>query len=167
MTVAELLAENSDETPLILADLRRHVLTDCELDANTQLFPVSRVWPMGFGWSSSIVQSFMVNTLQSAGYDRQQLLTEEGCLPDPITPSLSVATDDVLHFQRACPSEAQEMRPPLAQLEAEWERRGLSVQHSKPFDMQRGEVCLGVELVSGTSHMPKASRLWEILFALK
>ena len=42
--------------------------------------PVNRVWPMGFGWSSFVAQSFMVDCCFSAGFDTQCLLTEEGSL---------------------------------------------------------------------------------------
>ena len=59
-------------------DLLDHV---SPLDPEPEMTPVSVAWPMGFGWSSFVAQSYMVNTCPSAGFTTEQLFTEEGrCL---------------------------------------------------------------------------------------
>ena len=55
---------------------------------------------MGFGWSSLVAQSTMIYACFEAGFVVDQFLTEERILPDCNLGAISVATDDVLHFQR-------------------------------------------------------------------
>ena len=61
---------------------------------------------MGFGWSSFVAQSYMVDCVAAAGFLHGQMLTEEGQLLDELGNAVSIATDDVIHFpwhrRRSC-----------------------------------------------------------------
>ena len=167
VTVTELLTGTDSEAPLPSLDaVRQHLVQDHCIDADSELCPVSRVWPMGFGWSSFVAQSVMIDTLIAAKFLPGQFLTEEGALPLPGMSCVSIATDDVIHFQRASPMQAEQLVSPLARLDEEWRSRGLISQPSKSFDLESDGVCLGVELVSGTCLAPKASRLSDIMCAI-
>ena len=66
------------------------------LSTTSMLFPCSRVWPMGYSWSSAVAQDVSLGLLRDAGFTEQQvlcaqfppLLSQEECL--------FVLTDDCL-----------------------------------------------------------------------
>ena len=99
----------SGDDGLTLEELNSFQLDGPLPSASVELTPVSRAWPMGFGWSSCVAQSFMVSCVLEAGFSRLQLLTEEGCLLPDTAQSMSIATDDVLHFLRATPAEVEQL----------------------------------------------------------
>ena len=66
---------------------------------------MSRVWPVGFGWSSYVARNFMVSYCDGTGFARGQLVAEEGRIGPAQDAMVSIATDDVLHFLRASPDE--------------------------------------------------------------
>jgi hypothetical protein len=66
---------------LTLDELDRFVGDHRSLAPSFRLTPVSTAWPMGFGWSSFVAQSFMVSCCRDAGFSDSQMLTEEGKLP--------------------------------------------------------------------------------------
>ena len=99
------------------AEIGNFVLDDEFPAGDCELTPASLAWPMGFGWSSCIARSYMVDCCLDAGFEKNQLLTEERCLLPQQSCSLSVATDDVIHFLRATPLERKVLRdPPLTAL---------------------------------------------------
>ena len=113
-----------------------------------------------------IAQSYMVDCCCAADFERDQMLTEEGALPAADKSALSVATDDVLHFQRGSPQEVAELEPPpLQALDSVWLHRGVLSQDAKAFDLHSTAAGLGVVLRDGTALTPKGSRLGELLCA--
>jgi hypothetical protein len=74
------------------------------------LTPVSLVWPMGFGWSSFVAQTYMLDCVNGAGFAESQLLTEEWSLLEPCDALLSIATDDVIHYQRGTADEVGRLK---------------------------------------------------------
>mmetsp|Transcript_179202 Transcript_179202/g.568670 ORF Transcript_179202/g.568670 Transcript_179202/m.568670 type:complete len:1089 (-) Transcript_179202:910-4176(-) len=128
------------------------------------LTPVSTVWPMGFGWSSHIAQSFMLSCAREAGVDSAQMVREEGALPTGDSGALAIATDDIQHFLRASPQEVAQMSvPPLSVLDEVWASRGVRPQAKKSFDLQPRATCLGIEMHGGTRLSPRAARLRDLL----
>ena len=119
---------------------------------------------MGFGWSSFIAQSYMLNCCDTAGFGREQLVTEEGRLAPVQDAMLSIATDDVLHYQRASQAEREAIVvPPLAALDADWATRGLVPNLTKAFDLEPSATALGMEIRDGVRMLPKGARVCDLL----
>jgi hypothetical protein len=129
--------------------------------------PVSRVWPMGFGWSSFVAQSYMVDRVHGAGFASSQLLTEEWSLLEANDAMLSIATDDVIHYQRGTAEEISRIvEPPLQALDAEWSRRGLAGNSAKSFDLRPSAVSLGIELQDGLRLVARGRRTLDLVLAV-
>ena len=112
VTVGELLADLGCELPR--TSIRSYLGRDTDATLNTVVSPATLVWVMGSGWSSYVAQSLMVSLCQAAGFSPIQLLTEEGCLPSVGTPSIAIATDDIMHFWLGSPgAKVQVVVPPL------------------------------------------------------
>ena len=135
--------------------------------ATQELAPVSLVWPMGFGWSSCIAQSYMVSCVLEAGFQREQLLTEEGCLVSGNSGAVSVATDDILHFFRGTAEEVAALDDaPLDCLDAIWGRRNVVSNDAKRLDLRSSGVALGVVLQDGCQLLAKGSRVADLIRGL-
>ena len=138
--------------------------TYCDFDLDSSCFgnvtPCSKVWPMGFGWSSYVAQSFMVDSVLSAGYSKDQILAEEWSLPTLYGPAITIATDDVILFQQASVEElAADPVPPLGALDAAWSAAGVQAQTAKSFNNVSSCIGLGVSLIDGTCLAPRPDRL--------
>ena len=69
-----------------------------ELDS---FFPCSRVWPMGFSWSSCVAQSTLLTICEEAGLHDQPVLAGDSLLPSNLSLAFAVATDDLIVFSDA------------------------------------------------------------------
>ncbi len=135
-------------------------------DATDGLTPVNLTWAMGFGWSSFIAQSVMVDCCHDAGFQPCQFLTEAKALPAAGDSTISVATDDVIHFLRASPCEVEQLaEPPLAVLDSVWSRRNVLPHQSKSYDLHLSGTALGVELLDSVSLAPRGQRLCALIAA--
>ena len=65
-----------------------------------RLVPERGSWPMCFGWSLFVAQSYVIDTVRSVGLAAGRLVAEAVALLDPDQPAISAATDDVLCFAR-------------------------------------------------------------------
>jgi len=73
------------------------------LGLHSLVFPCSKVWPMGFPWSSCIAQSVMLSACHRAGLHKHQQLSDD--LPTPNTETVfGLATDDIVHFTTGRPA---------------------------------------------------------------
>jgi hypothetical protein len=161
---------------LTLAELRSVGATDAELntwmldgsaDGDGEATPVSCAWPMGFGWSSYIAQTYMVSSCMRAGFLAGEFLTEEQEVPLQAGSSLSVATDDVIHFLRASREEVASLAElPLACLDRQWACDGLRGNDAKTFDLLSSAVALGIKLKDGVRLVPKENRLADLFTAV-
>ena len=107
------------------------------------VFPVSRVWPMGFSWSSLIGQEITLSSLLGAGLLLEHVLCEEAPAPRLQSELAVVQTDDVLFFHD---DEAAAQARVLA-YEAEMQRRGVGKNSKK--DVTAGASLTG----NGVSHL--------------
>ncbi len=79
ISVSELMNELGHELPFeSLADVQAFMLRGEVLSPSSVLTPINLVWPMGFSWSSFIAQSTMTRLCFMAGFEAEQLVTEEG-----------------------------------------------------------------------------------------
>ena len=62
-------------------------------------FPCSRVWPMGFSWSSCVAQSTLLSICSEAGLDDRHVLACDSPLPGSMSLAFAVATDDLMFFR--------------------------------------------------------------------
>ena len=159
----------AEQEPLTPEEVKALFELGCEVLlqwGSQKLTPLSAVWPMGFGWSSFVAQSYMLQCAFDAGYAGEQLVREEGALPADGQASLAIATDDVTHFVRASRAEMQEfVASPLASLDAVWKHRGVQEQQAKSYDLQLDATCLGIEIRGGVRLSPRAVRLRDLLEA--
>ena len=68
------LGDLIDTGHISIAELGLHCHEDVPLRSTTFVYPVSRVWPMGYSWSSFIAQNCMLAVCRAA------MLTDEKCL---------------------------------------------------------------------------------------
>ena len=123
---------------------------------------------MGSSWGSLIAQCVMTKTVQKAGVSDQQFLHAGGGFPTVGLPAVSVATDDVIAFERRSPStiESGTVCPLFGNLERIWENVGIVGKASKAVNRKSGGTALGIDLVEGKFLLPKCSRLLDIVSGL-
>ena len=68
------------------------------LQPHCRVIPVSRVWPMGFSWSSYLAQSTMLQVCREGGLNDESILAEDVDVPCSTCSVHALATDDILHF---------------------------------------------------------------------
>ena len=71
------------------------------LDENDSFIPCSRVWPMGFSWSSCVAQSTLLAICDEAGLRDQHVLACDSPLPTSLSLAFAVAIDDLMIFSDA------------------------------------------------------------------
>ncbi len=133
MTVEELRShQNVACAALRESELRAALGQNVDFDGSTVLKPVSKVWPMGFSWSSHVASCQMVRSVVAAVFREEDTPTDEGGLPPSSEEALSIAADDVVHFRRASDRVLQDLALlPFSQLDECWERIGLIPKASK------------------------------------
>ena len=78
---------------------RRDASSSCARIRGADVFyPVSRVWCMGFAWSSFIAQSTLLACCRAAGFRDRMCLCDGNPAPDVDDEAYALATDDVMHF---------------------------------------------------------------------
>ena len=78
-------------------------VTEDGLQADLPLFPSSRVWPMGYSWSSAVAQDVSLGLLRCGGFSEDQVICVEEPVPANQEECLFVLTDDCImaHIKRA------------------------------------------------------------------
>merc|ERR1712226_1198485 len=111
-----------------MSEIRRHCVGHFSVNPSTRLFPASRVWPMGFGWSSFVAQSSMVESCRRAGFSTNRMIAPD--LPVPVSRSsvFAIATDDVVHLTKDGPAAAATS---MHKLERGLENDNFLINHKK------------------------------------
>ena len=105
----------------------RRLCGDRSLGLHDLVFPLSRVWPMGFSWSSFIAQSTMLSVCRSAGLGPSRVLCDSRPAPRDTREVFALATDDVMHFARR---GGRDSHSAMAAVEREMSKVGL-LKHEK------------------------------------
>ena len=73
------------------------------LSVDDSLVPCSRVWPMGYSWSSAVAQDVSLGLLRCEGFDEEQVICVEEPPPCNQSDCVFVLTDDCImaHVARA------------------------------------------------------------------
>ena len=87
-------------------------------------------------------------------------------VPSCGVPSVSVATDDVIVFERRspCTFKSGSVCPLFKNLDSVWQNSGIVGKGSKEINRNAGGNALGIDLVEGKFLLPKGSRLLDIMF---
>ena len=75
---------------------------DARIGPETEVHPVSAVWPMGFSWSSYVAQCQLLQVCCRAGLHESQFLADDADAPTDLSETCALATDDVMVFTRRC-----------------------------------------------------------------
>ena len=160
-------SEDVNTRPLTPAELVKFGTTkavDCSI-----LVPRFACWPMGASWASFVAQSVMTNSLRQAGASAEQFLWPKGGLPEAGQPAVSVATDDVLLFERnkhSGPDADPGKHRLLRELERRWRHDGIEGNAGKSLDRSPSGKALGRSLVDGRYLMPTSARVRDFLNTL-
>ncbi len=81
------------------------------------LFPCSRVWPMGYSWSSTVAQDVSLGLLRDAGFAEEQVFCVEE--PPPLAQGevMFVLTDDCIMAHTLADFSAPEAEARVARLD--------------------------------------------------
>ena len=130
--------------------------------------PLAACWPMGSSWASHIAQSVMTGRLIRAGVKPNQLMHANAGLPPRDAAAFSVATDDVIAFERGVVDADYDGTKcqGIDRLEAVWKEIELVAKSEKSLDRSLNGAALGLNLVDGKHLLPKHSRLRDVVSGL-
>ena len=126
-------------------------------------YPVSRVWCMGFAWSSFVAQSTLLACCRSAGFRDSVCLCNERPTPDETSEAYALATDDVMHFTTSGP-ELSGLR--MDNLDEALVSAGIEKHPFKDELAVTDGTCLGTDLSEGTYFTAHGLRLALLLLAV-
>ena len=127
------------------------------LQDTTFVDPVSKVWPMGYAWSSFLAQSCMLAVCHAAGLTDKICMSTDLPLPKSVTESLGSATDDICHSATRGKAHAQDIGD---RIDRAFKRVGLRSHQDKRVTGVVNGTCIGVD-VSCWQYFG-ASTLWSI-----
>ena len=128
------------------SDELRRALPASSACASTWLWPVSRVWGMGFSWSSYVAQITLLAVCAQGGLGPEHVLSTDGPAPRTFDRAFSLATDDIMLFSTAGEGATSDM---AERVESAFSGNGIVKHPDKDKnDVTDGE-CVGVELVGG------------------
>jgi hypothetical protein len=126
------------------------------------LYPCSRVWPMGFSWSSYIAQTSMLGVCSAAGLEQDRQLADD--LPSPLSDlRFGLATDDIVLFDRSTP-EACTLH--ASRIDKAFTRVGIQRHTAKDVTGVLDGSAVGIDLVKGLKLFGSAARIRLLLPAL-
>ena len=80
---------------------REEILSFGGPDDLNSFVPCSKVWPMGFSWSSCVAQSTLLSICEEAGLRDRHVLACDSPSPGSLDLAFAVATDDLMIFSDA------------------------------------------------------------------
>ena len=137
------------------AELESYLRDGSRLPDHALVYPVSRVWPMGFSWSSFVAQSSMLAVCSKAGLKPSTMLSVDLPTPRRMDETFGLATDDVLLFTRG---HRKDYRFTLRKLDASFDHMGIRRHDKKDVNGVLDGTAIGIDLDGGlrlTPHTPK------------
>ena len=110
------------------------------------VFPVSKVWPMGFSWSSYVAQETLLACCSDAGLGADKVLACDAPTPCDFSEVFAAATDDAMFFSTAGPGVTSRLAKSFD--EALLLRKVLK-HPGKDVDDELDATCVGVSLEHG------------------
>ena len=133
------------------------------LDGLDSFVPCSKVWPMGFSWSSCVAQSTLLSICEESGLCDRHVLACDSPLPSSLSLAFAVATDDLMIFSDAGAGITVAAAKGVEEVML---ARGIVKNPDKDVDDTLSTTCVGVDLVDGRYWCTPGSRLWSLLDAL-
>lgn len=133
------------EMPILEINVRMeaHEIT---LTSQTCLYPVSRAWPMGFSWYSTIAESYLLHLCARAGMTEAMVLSSAAPTPADQSLTFAAATDDVMIFSNSGPGVTAQA---AARLDAVIAQQGAVKNCAKDINDELNATCVGVDLEEG------------------
>ena len=143
-------------------------LSDAELilfggtDGAHSYVPCSRVWPMGFSWSSCVAQETLLSICERSSMGSDRVLANDAPLPLDLSLAFAVATDYLMVFSIDGPGATTSA---VRCVETTMDKHGIVRAPEKDIDDALCATCVGVDLVDGTMWWTPGARLWKLLDA--
>ena len=122
-------------------------------------FLVSRVWCMGFAWSSFVAQSTLLACCRASGLDDSLCLCDQRPSPLANVEAYAVATDDVMHFI-TLGADVSSSR--MAALDDVLLSNGIEKHPAKGEDGVANGTCIGVDLCDGKLFTAEGAQAWSV-----
>jgi len=151
-----------DSGLMTLYDIRRSGPRLGHITPNAWVYPCSRVWPMGFSWSSYIAQSKMSALCATAGLTCDTQLCDDLKAPVSLT-RWGLATDDVVLLSLE-PNAV--VAGKLARLDRAFVQHDILKHAGKDVNHSLNGTVVGVDLVDGLHLYGSQSKLATLLPAL-
>ena len=119
------------------------------------MFPVSKVWPMGFSWSSFVAQEMLLTCCADSGLGHDQVLACDAPTPCDFSQVFAAATDDAMFFSTAGPGVTSSM---ARNFDKALQARSIVKNPSKDVNDELNGVCVGVSLEEGMHLAAPAAR---------
>ena len=151
-----------DHGGFTVADTRSFAC-DRQLCPHDLVFPVSRVWPMGYSWSSFVAQSVMLDVCRQAGLDSSKILADGRPAPRDMAEVVALATDDIMAFSRR---NSRGPKRAMDAVDVAMGRIGVVKHDKKNVTGVLDATFIGIDLRWGTHLHPNASKLRSFLLAI-
>ena len=133
------------EAGMSYAEIERFL--ELQTDASARwLYPVSRVWPMGFSWSSYVAQEKLLSVCADAGLSSDCILAADLPTPQDLSMAFAAATDDVMIFSNAGPGVTAAA---AERLDEAMVSHGVLKNATKDVTDCLNATCVGVNLENG------------------
>ena len=156
------LGDLIDTGHISMAELAPHCHKNVPLRPTTLVYPVSKMWPMVYSWSSFIAQNCMLTVCRAAMLTNEKCLSVDLPLPKCLSESFGLATDDMRHFTTRGMEHAEE----VGDIDRAFRRLGLRSHQTKRATGALDGTCIGTDLFKGTFFGPAVHKLAQILHAL-
>ena len=163
LLLPECLQQYMAQPAVTRAELVSAGLADSDIEASLRSdactrddrwWPVSRVWCMGFSWSSAVGQQVLLDVCRDAGLGPATVLAPDCDIPASLDLQHAVATDDVMIFSRL-PGRTDAA---AARLDTALADANIVRNPDKDVNDVHNATCLGIDLVDGSFWDAPAAR---------
>ena len=141
-------------------DIERSGVSGETRPSSSELWPCSKVWGMGFAWSSYVAQETLLGVCARAGLHNRLALAVGHPVPASEQVFFSLATDDVMIFSQQGPGHTLAAAKRLDSAMAD---AGIVKHEAKDINDLTDVTCVGVDLVGGRWWWPPVAKMWQLL----
>jgi len=146
-----------------LAELEQFYVGTAPLCDLSHVIPLCNTFPMGFSWSSSIAQSYLLSRCVAAGLRKDLFLADDNIAPTDLRQVYGLATDDLIVFTR---DDADLAKKTVCRFDQELKRAGVVRAAEKDITatcLPDGIPCIGIDVCDGTYLAPAKVKLCRVL----